>query len=75
MRHRRYEPLPFFIGENMSIKLTTHLFGIALALLPLGLLVTIITRQGGWFAAALIIAVEVVLGSILFTVYRIKMKK
>jgi len=58
----------------MSIKLTTHLFGIALALLPLGLVATIITHQGGWFAAAVILAVEVVIGSLLFTICKNKIK-
>jgi hypothetical protein len=59
----------------MSIKLASHVFGIALALLPIGLLLTIITHQGGWFAAAVIIAVEIVIGSILFTIYRARIKK
>jgi hypothetical protein len=59
----------------MSIKLASHVFGIALAMLPIGLLMTIITHQGGWFAAALIIAVEVVLGSILYTVYKTKIRR
>jgi hypothetical protein len=75
MRHRRYDPMPFFIGAKMSIKLTTHLFGIALAMLPVGLLLTIITHQGGWFAASVIIAVEIVIGSILFSIYKTRIRK
>ena len=31
----------------MSIKLASHVFGIALAMLPIGLLVTILTHNGG----------------------------
>jgi hypothetical protein len=53
----------------------THLFGIALALLPVGLLLTVLTRNGSWFAGALIIAIEVVIGSILFTIWKVKIKK
>ena len=59
----------------MSIKLTTHIFGIALMLLPLGLFATIFTRNGAWFAGAVILAVEIVIGSILYTIYRVKIKK
>jgi hypothetical protein len=58
----------------MSIELATNLFGIVLILLPLGLVATIITHQGGWFAAAVILAVEVVIGSLLFTIYKNKIK-
>jgi len=59
----------------MSIKLTTHLFGIALALLPFGFLVTILTHNGAWFAGTIIIAIEIVIGSILYTIYRTKIKR
>ena len=62
-------------GILMSIKLTTHIFGIALMLLPLGLFATIFTRNGAWFAGAVILAVEIVIGSILYTIYRVKIKK
>lgn len=59
----------------MNIKLTTHLFGIALALLPFGLVATVLTHNGAWFAGTIIIAVEIVIGSILYTIYRTKFKR
>ena len=62
-------------SDKLSIRLATHVFGIALALLPIGLLATIFTKNGAWFAGALIIAIETVLLSIIFTVYKTKIKK
>jgi hypothetical protein len=59
----------------MSIKLAQHVFGIALALLPLGLLVTILTHNGAWFGAAIILAVEIVICSLLYTIYRNNFRK
>ena len=59
----------------MSIKLAQHLFGIVLILLPVGLFITLFTHNGAWFAAAIILAVETVILSILYTVYRTKIRK
>jgi len=59
----------------MSVKLATHVFGIALALLPLGLIATVLTSNGAFFALAVILAVETVLGSVLFTVWQKYFKK
>jgi hypothetical protein len=56
----------------MSIKLASHVFGIALAMLPM---VTIFTHNGAWFAGSVILAIETVIISILFTVYKVKIKK
>jgi hypothetical protein len=59
----------------MSIKLASHVFGIALAMLPIGLLVTILTHNGAWFAGSIILAIETVIISILFTVYKTKFRR
>jgi hypothetical protein len=59
----------------MSIKFAQHLFGIALILLPLGLFATILTHSGTWFAGSIILAIETVIISILFTIYRTKIRK
>ena len=59
----------------MKIELVTHIFGIALALLPFGFVVTILTRNGAWFAGAIIIDVEVITFTLLLTIYtRMKRK-
>jgi hypothetical protein len=59
----------------MSIKLAQHLFGIVLILLPIGLFATLFTHNGAWFAASIILAIETVILSILYTVYRTRIKK
>lgn len=59
----------------MSVKLARHLFGITLILLPLGLVTTILTHNGAWFAASIILAIETVIISILFIIYRAKVRK
>jgi len=59
----------------MSIKIAQHLFGIALIILPFGLFATVLSHNGAWFAGTIIIAVEIVIGSILYTIYRVKIKK
>lgn len=59
----------------MSIKLASHVFGVALAILPVGLLITILSHNGAWFAGAIILAVEIVVISILFTIYRARIRK
>jgi uncharacterized membrane protein YkgB len=59
----------------MSIKLASHVFGIALAMLPVGLLITIFTHNGAWFAGSIILATETVIISILFTIYKSKIKR
>ena len=48
----------------MNIRLTTNIFGIVLILLPVGLLLTVLTGNGAWFAGAVIIAIESVSFSI-----------
>jgi hypothetical protein len=53
----------------------THIFGIALILLPLGLIATVLSHNGAWFAGAIILAVEIVIGSILYTIYKAKFKR
>jgi len=59
----------------MKIELVTHIFGIALALLPFGFVVTILTHNGAWFAGAIIIDVEVITFTLLLTIYtRMKRK-
>jgi hypothetical protein len=59
----------------MSIKLAQHLFGIVLILLPVGLFITLFTRNGAWFAGTIILAIETIIISILFTIYRTKIKR
>ena len=59
----------------MSIKIAQHLFGIVLIILPLGLIATVLTKNGAWFAASIILAIETVIISILFTIYRTKVRK
>jgi hypothetical protein len=54
----------------LNIRLTTNIFGIVLILLPVGLLLTVLTRNGAWFAGAVIIAIESVLLSIVYTIYK-----